>query len=66
MMHVTHAVQFLCRMVGQGSVGRSSRANGGSMKYADDLLLFANKYETLQDMMDRLMETGKNMGLKLT
>ncbi|MDR5124748.1 reverse transcriptase domain-containing protein, partial [Salmonella enterica subsp. enterica serovar Typhimurium] len=36
-----------------------------TIKYADDLVLLAKNEETLQAMMDRMVETGKNYGMDI-
>lgn len=41
--------------------GRSNSA----IKYTDDLVLLAKNTETLQDMLDRLVVTGKIYGIEL-
>ena len=36
-----------------------------TIKYADDLVLLAKNEETLQAMMDRMVETGKSYGMDI-
>ena len=35
------------------------------MKYADDLVLLAKEEEVLQDMIDKLIETGRCYGMEM-
>jgi len=58
------------RAVYQGSAGRvwrlqNRRAKIHTVKYADDLVLLAKEEKVLQDMINKLIETGRCYGMEM-
>lgn len=49
---------------GVGDIGIGGRSIN-TIKYADDLVFLTKKKETLQDKLERRMETGKKYGMKI-
>ena len=70
MLFVTNSVQLIQRIPYQGSFGRVGRLQNRrqiihTVKYADDLVLLAKEENMLQDMIDKLIETGRCYGMEI-